>query len=95
MSSYKTEVTLNEKDSLQDMLNVEKNMIKLYSDAIAEGVSKGFITGIKELWNDTVADKLTVFLTMTERDYDRVRSAPEEQLNEIKGKFTKVRSELA
>lgn len=95
MSSYKTEVTLNEKDSLQDMLNTEKNMIKLYSDAIAEGASKGFRSVIRELWNATATDQLTVFLTMTEHDYYRVQSASEEQINEIKGKFTKVRSELA
>ena len=28
MSNYKADITLNEKDSLQDMLNVEKNLVK-------------------------------------------------------------------
>ena len=48
-TSYKAEVTLNEKDSLQDMLNLEKSAVKLYSTAMTEGCSKGFRTLVKEL----------------------------------------------
>ena len=42
--SYKADITLNEKDSLQDMLNLEKSLVKIYSTAMTEGVSKGFRT---------------------------------------------------
>ena len=28
MSNYKADITLNEKDSLQDMLNLEKSLVK-------------------------------------------------------------------
>ena len=45
---YKAETTLNEKDSLQDMLNLEKNLVKVYSTAMTEGASDGFRTLIKE-----------------------------------------------
>ena len=34
MSNYKADITLNEKDSLQDMLNLEKALVKIYSTAI-------------------------------------------------------------
>ena len=95
MSSYKTEVTLNEKDSLQDMLNAEKNLVKLYALALSEGVSKGFRNLIKEHFIGTADDQLKVFLTMTECDYYRVQSANEEQLSTIKQGFQKVKSELA
>ncbi len=95
MSSYKTEVTLNEKDSLQDMLILEKTLIKIYSTALTEGVSKGFCDGLKEFLLSVYDDRFTVFASMTERDYYRVSSAECRQLDEIKAKFTKIRSELA
>ena len=41
---YKADITLNEKDSLQDMLNLEKSLVKIYSTAMTEGASKGFRT---------------------------------------------------
>ncbi|MBQ9756477.1 MAG: spore coat protein, partial [Clostridia bacterium] len=36
MQNYKADITLNEKDSLQDMLTLEKSVVKLYSTAITE-----------------------------------------------------------
>ena len=36
---YMKDVTLNEKDSLQDMLNLEKNLVKVYSTVMTEGVT--------------------------------------------------------
>ena len=66
MSDYKTDVTLNEKDSLQDMLNAEKNLVKIYSTAMTEGCSQGFRTLIKSHWGETVEYQMDVFLQMTE-----------------------------
>ncbi len=93
-TSYKAEVTLNEKDSLQDMLNLEKSAVKLYSTAMTEGCSKGFRTLIKEHWGETVEDQMNVFLQMTELGYYKVESAPEDTLNEQKNKFSQVRGQL-
>ena len=93
-TSYKAEVTLNEKDSLQDLLNIEKSMVKLYATAITEGCSRGFRTLIKEILNETVEDQMNVFLQMTELGYYKVESAPESTLNEQREKFVKVKSQL-
>lgn len=90
MSNYKAEITLNEKDSLQDMLNLEKSLVKIYSTAMTEGVSKGFRTLIKAHWSETNEDQLKVFLEMTEKGYYQVESAPNETLKESKKKFSKV-----
>ncbi|MBE7087390.1 MAG: spore coat protein [Clostridiales bacterium] len=90
MSSYKTEFTLNERDSLQDMLNVEKNMAKVYAMALTEGASKGFRTVVKNCFTDTTSDQLSVFLNMTEHDYYRVEAASEDMKCEQKSKFSKV-----
>ena len=94
MADYKSEVTLNEKDCLQDMLNVEKAMVKLYSTALTEGCSKGFRTLVKENFTKTVEDQFEVFSMMTEHGYYQVQSAQKEQLNEQKTKFKSVKSQL-
>ena len=94
MSSYKTEFTLNEKDSLVDMLNTEKNLVKVYAVALTEGASKGFRTVIKNCFSDTACDQLSVFLNMTEHDYYRVQSASEQMKNEQKEIFSKIKNSL-
>lgn len=92
---YKADVTLNEKDSLQDMLTLEKTMVKVYGSAMTEGCSKGFRQLIKEHWLNTVNDQMDVFMLMTELDYYTVESAPQEQLSSQKEKFSKIRSQLS
>ena len=95
MSNYKADTTLNEKDSLQDLLNVEKSLVKIYSTAITEGCSNGFRTLIKKHWSDSVGDQMDVFLQMTELGYYTVESAPEQAKQEQKEKFVKVKSQLS
>ena len=91
---YKSDVTLNEKDSLQDMLNLEKNMVKVYSTIMTEGVSKGFRTTVKNHWNETVEDQAEVYFMMTDKGYAEVQSAPETTLSKEKNKFMKIKSQL-
>ena len=95
MRLEKREITLNEKDSLQDLLNVEKSLVKIYSTAITEGCSDGFRTLIKEHWEDSVSDQMDVFLQMTELGYYKVESAPEQAKQEQREKFLKVKNQLA
>lgn len=95
MQNYKADITLNEKDSLQDMLTLEKSVVKLYSTAITEGVSDGFRSVVKENWQESVADQLEVFLQMTEHGYYTVESAPQETLDEQREKFNEVKSQLS
>ena len=95
MNNYKSEITLNEKDSLQDMLNVEKAMVKLYSTALTEGCSKGFRTLVKENFSSTIEDQFKVFAMMTEQGYYQVESAPEEPLKEQRENFSSVKSQLS
>ena len=95
MNHYKADTTLNEKDILQDLLNVEKSLVKIYSTAITEGCSDGFRTLIKEHWEDSVSDQMDVFLQMTELGYYKVESAPEQAKQEQREKFLKVKNQLA
>ncbi len=95
MSEYKAEITLNEKDSLQDMLNLEKSLVKIYSLAMTEGCSKGFRTLIRQHLDTTADDQMKVFCQMTEHGYYKVESAPETILSEHKNKFSKVKPQLS
>lgn len=94
MANYKAEVTLNEQDSLQDMLNLEKTMVKVYATAMTEGASKGFRNLVKTNLIDTTSDQLDVFLAMTNKGYYKVESAPEETLKEQRDNFKEVKSQL-
>jgi spore coat protein CotF len=95
MSNYKADITLNEKDSLQDMLNLEKSIVKIYSTAITEGCSKGFRTLIKSHWQEAADDQMKVFLQMSELGYYQVESAEEQTLIKQKEKFNKVKTQLS
>lgn len=95
MISYKKDVTLNEKDSLTDMLNLEKTMVKLYATSLTEGASKGFRNMAKNHLLDTSADQMSIFLQMTDHGYYKVQSAPESILSEEKNKFKGVSSSLS
>lgn len=95
MNSYKADITLNEKDSLQDMLNVEKSLVKIYSTAITEGCSKGFRTLVKAHWGEATEDQMKVFLQMTEHGYYQVQSAEQTVLSENKNKFMQVKGQLS
>ena len=95
MDNYKADITLNEKDSLQDMLNLEKSLVKIYSTAMTEGVSNGFRTLIRDHWNQATDDQIKVFFEMTEHGYYQVESAPEQILQDHKQKFSKVKTQLS
>ena len=92
--SYKAEITLNEKDSLQDMLNLEKQMVKVYGTAMTEGASKGFRNLVKNHWSETVKDQFDVYSMLTDHGYLQVQSAPKEMLKQQKDKFSKVSASL-
>ena len=91
---YKADITLNEKDSIQDLLNTEKQMVKLYATAITEGCSKGFREVVNDNLNKSVNDQMNVFCMMTDCGYYRVQSAPEQTLKEQKQKFSAVKKQL-
>ena len=93
-SSLKSQMTLNEKDSLVDQLNLEKSMVKLYATALTEGASKGFREMAECHIGETAKDQQDVFLAMTDHGYYKVQSAEEQVLSQQKDKFQKVKTQL-
>lgn len=95
MTSYKAETTLNERDSLQDMLNLEKEMVKMYSTALTEGVSKGFREQVSTFFDEQAKSQFDVYMLMTELDYASVESAPEDIKAQQKQKFCNIKNQLS
>lgn len=95
MMSYKAEVTLNEKDTLTDLLAVEKSLLKLYAFAVSEGCSQGFRNVVKRHLSDIITDQMEVFLLMTELGYYKVESAPDDQTDKLKQTFSEEKSALS
>ena len=91
---YKSEVTLNEKDTIVDMLILEKNLAKVYAEVLTEGCSKGFLTVVKDCMNKTFNTQFKTFMLLTECGYYRVHSATEEEINACKKKFDGVENLL-
>lgn len=94
MSNYKADTTLNERDSLIDMLNVEKELVKMYSTCITEGVSKGFRTTVKSCLEGQIDSQFNVFSLLTELDYASVTSADEQTIQTEKEKFCEIKNQL-
>ena len=94
MTEYREQITLNEQDSLMDLLNLEKDLVKLYALLITEGVSKGFRESIISNLSTAIDDQFLVFTFLTELDYYRVTSEEKEKLIELKEQFNKVKQSL-
>lgn len=95
MANFKENCTLNERDSLIDLLNLEKQMIKIYATAMTEGASKGFRQTVKNLLSENIDLQFSVFSLLTRKDYLRVQSAMKEDVLEEKNKFKPIKSQLA
>ena len=81
----KQQIQLNEKDSLQDMLNLEKEIVKLYSTALTEGNGSKFRTMVKNHLVDSANDQFEVFTQMAENNYYEVKklNIKESEVNKV------------
>lgn len=90
----KSDYTLNEKDSLQDILNVEKQIMGLYGTAISEATTKNMRSLLKaNLW-ETAEDQFSVFEAMKQNDYYQVVPASKAVMDEQADKFKTIQTEL-
>lgn len=94
MREYREQITLNEQDSLLDILNVEKDLTKLYATLITEGVSKGFRNTIISNLSTSIDDQFMAFTLLTEQGYLRVESQDEQTKNQLKEQFCNVLNSL-
>ena len=90
MAGYKKDTMLNEKDSLQDMLNLEKAIVKIYALALTEGASKSFRTLVKNGFLASSQDQFEIFSKMCSQGYYEVQPADKSMIDTQKDKFKKV-----
>ena len=57
MKQSKKDISLNEKDALQDMLDVEKQLLTFYTTALTEGSSKSFRKEIMKNYSSSAEDR--------------------------------------
>ena len=94
MANFKADITLNERDTLLDLLNTEKSLMSLYTQALSEGCSKGYREEIKDIFSDTSNDQLKVFLMLTDKGYAKVQSASERDKQAVFDAFSNVENQL-
>lgn len=90
----KSDFMLNEKDSLQDLLNDEKQMVSLYGTALIEAEAKNVRTLFKTNLNETAEDQYLIFSTMQKNDYYQTKPANKTVIDEQAEKFKSVKSQL-
>lgn len=95
MKQTKQETTLNEKDALQDMLDVEKLLMTYYSAALTEGSCKAFRKEILKNYTSSADTQFNVFEQMLSRGYYQVQPAEKMMIDQKTDVFSKVKKQIA
>ncbi len=94
MKLSKKDVTLKEKDALQDMLEAEKLLMSYYSAAVMEGSCKPFRKEILKNYTSSADTQFTVFEQMLARGYYKVMPAEKPMIDQKTEMFSKVLKEV-
>ena len=94
MRVTKMDCTLNEKDTLQDLLESEKQLMTIYTTAIFEGstnaVRKNFSTNLLGV----AENQFLLFQQMQTRGYYEPQPAKKAMIDEANANFKKQKKEL-
>ncbi len=94
MAICKKENQLNEKDSLQDMLLLEKSLAKIYVTALTEASGKSVRSTLKNGLTSTLNTQFSVYKTMNECGYYEPAPADKAVIDTKKETFEKVLNTL-
>lgn len=90
----KMEITLNERDTLSDMLLFEKQLMGFYSLAVAEAGSKELRRDLIKKYADLADGQFDVYEQMRTRGYYEVQPATREEIGRKKETFQKTEKQL-
>ena len=90
-----TAYSMTEKDMLQDILVLEKDILKTYASYLTETSCENLRTVLNKNFKDTAGDQFQVFYSMTSRDMYPVKEAPAPEVAQAKKKFTDVSNQLS
>lgn len=95
MKQTKMDVTLSEKDALQDMLDIEKLIMSYYAAALLEGSSKPFRKEILKNYTASADTQFAIFTEMLEKGYYKVQPADGASLEETSKTFSKSLKQIS
>ncbi len=94
MKQSKKDITLCEKDALQDMLDCEKQLLNFYTTALIEGSSKSFRKEILRNYSQSAENQFSVFEQMLARGYYEVQPAEKLLVDQKTESFEKVLKQI-
>ena len=94
MKLTKSDVTLNERDSLQDILESEKQLMGLYATALFEGSTKAVRKNFSTNLMGVAENQFLVFTQMSTRGYYEPKPANKNLIDEANANFKKQKPQL-
>ncbi len=94
MKLTKSDVTLNEKDALQDMLESEKQLMTLYTTALFEGSTKSIRKNFSSNLLGVAENQYTLFTQMSTRGYYQPQPANKNLIDTANQTYKKQKSQL-
>ena len=90
-----TDNLITEKDMLQDILVLEKDIVKTYASYLIEASCENLRDVLNENLRDSACDQFNVFSAMNERNLYPVKDAPQTEVDTAKKKFTGIANQLS
>ncbi len=94
MKLTKMDTTLNEKDSLQDMLEAEKQLMALYTTALFEGSTKSVRKNFSTNLLGVADNQYCIFSQMQSRGYYEPQPAKKNMIDQANDTYKKQKKSL-
>ncbi len=94
MKLTKSDVTLNEKDALTDMLESEKQLMSLYTTALFEGSTKSIRKNFSENLYGVAENQFSLYTQLSTRGYYQPKQANKADVDEINATYKKEKKNL-
>lgn len=94
MKLTKMDCTLNERDTLQDMLDSEKQLMELYATALFEGSTKAVRKNFSTNLLGVAENQYCIFINMQSRGYYEPKPAVKTMIDEANDTFKKGKKQL-
>ena len=94
MKLTKRDVTLNEKDALQDMLESEKQLMTIYTTALFEGSTKTIRKNFSTNLMGVAENQYSLFTQMSSRGYYQPQPANKNMIDTANQTYKKQKNQL-
>ena len=94
MKLTKSDVTLNERDALQDMLDSEKGLMTIYTTALFEGSTKSIRKNFSTNLLGVADNQYSLFQQMSTRGYYQPQPANKDMIDTANQNYKKQKTQL-